>query len=187
VRKENNLQSAKLLSYLRKKHQLTQKDIAIRFDVSSQAVSKWEKGDNLPDARLLFSISRFYGVTVDEILVGNINHERSVTLKGNNMKYLSFFGYTVVILSVIFRLLFMEEQIVLSVIVPLIFMVMGIIAFIKITKYSHKKVTKFSAKQKMILATTTIVYFTLNYCFGIWSESWLLFLVAYIIILNYEE
>lgn len=37
------------LQYLRKKHQLTQEQLAERLDVSRQSVSKWESGAAYPE------------------------------------------------------------------------------------------------------------------------------------------
>lgn len=53
------------LQALRKQKGLTQLDIAERFNYSDKAVSKWEKGDTLPDIETLNDICNFYGVTLD--------------------------------------------------------------------------------------------------------------------------
>ncbi len=55
---------------LRKKHHLSQEELAERLGVSRQAVSKWECGESLPDTDNLITISKLYGVSLDE-LVGN--------------------------------------------------------------------------------------------------------------------
>ena len=68
--KKSNIRSNKtshVLISLRKEYDLTQRDIANRFQVSAQAVSKWERGENLPESRLLLSISRFYELAVNII------------------------------------------------------------------------------------------------------------------------
>ena len=60
----------KKLYELRKKNGLSQEELAARLGVSRQAVSKWECGESLPDTDNLITISRMYGVSLDE-LVGN--------------------------------------------------------------------------------------------------------------------
>ena len=60
----------KKLYELRKKHGLSQEELAERLGVSRQAVSKWECGESLPDTDNLITISKIYGVSLDE-LVGN--------------------------------------------------------------------------------------------------------------------
>ena len=49
---------------------LTQKDIANQFNISFQAVSKWETGETLPDTALLLDLAELLKTTVDNILNG---------------------------------------------------------------------------------------------------------------------
>lgn len=60
----------KKLYELRKARGLSQEELAERLGVSRQAVSKWECGESLPDTDNLITISKIYGVSLDE-LVGN--------------------------------------------------------------------------------------------------------------------
>lgn len=61
---------------LRKKHHLSQEELAEKLGVSRQAVSKWECGESLPDTDNLITISKLYGVSLDE-LVGNKSAEQT--------------------------------------------------------------------------------------------------------------
>lgn len=58
------------ISDLRKRHGMTQVELAEKLLVSPQAVSKWETGLTLPDSEQLLALSRMFGVTINEILVG---------------------------------------------------------------------------------------------------------------------
>lgn len=49
---------------------ITQEKFAQDIGISSQAVSKWERGDGYPDITLLPTIANYFGITIDE-LVGN--------------------------------------------------------------------------------------------------------------------
>lgn len=55
---------------LRKSRNLTQKDLSKRFYISREAISKWERGISLPDYPSLIILSRFYNITINEILAG---------------------------------------------------------------------------------------------------------------------
>ena len=55
----------KNLSALRKKHKLTQIELAEKFNYSDKAVSKWEQGATLPDLDTLKQLCDFYGVSID--------------------------------------------------------------------------------------------------------------------------
>jgi transcriptional regulator with XRE-family HTH domain len=52
----------------REKRGLKQQDLANALSISPQAVSKWERAENLPDIALLAPLARLLGVTVDWLL-----------------------------------------------------------------------------------------------------------------------
>lgn len=52
----------------RKKRNLTQYEVAQKIGVSDQAVSKWEKGECLPDVYNLKLLGRLYGISIDSLL-----------------------------------------------------------------------------------------------------------------------
>ena len=56
------------LRLLREKHGLKQVNLANALQVTPQAVSKWEKGANLPDVHVLTKIARLFDVSTDYIL-----------------------------------------------------------------------------------------------------------------------
>ncbi len=57
-----------LLTTLRKKNGISQKEMAEQLSVSTSAVSKWEHGKNLPDMTMLGSIAETLQVSCDELL-----------------------------------------------------------------------------------------------------------------------
>ena len=59
------------LQELRKQKGLTQEELAQSLYVSRTAVSKWESGRGYPNIDSLKSISKFFGVTIDELLSGD--------------------------------------------------------------------------------------------------------------------
>ena len=52
----------------REKLGLKQHDIAHALQVSPQAVSKWERGENAPDISLLVPLARLLGISTDNLL-----------------------------------------------------------------------------------------------------------------------
>lgn len=58
------------LQELRKQKGMTQEELAEALFVSRTAVSKWESGRGYPNIESLKAISKFYGVTVDQLLSG---------------------------------------------------------------------------------------------------------------------
>lgn len=55
---------------LRRQKGLTQGELGERLGVSFQAVSKWERGETLPDTALLLDLAEVLETTVDHILTG---------------------------------------------------------------------------------------------------------------------
>ena len=62
---------AKLIKKIRKDYNLTQKELADKYNVTYQAVSKWENGLNLPDISLLKQMSKDFNISMDDIVEGN--------------------------------------------------------------------------------------------------------------------
>lgn len=52
---------------LRMERNMTQRELAWYLKVSTQAVSKWERGCTYPDLALLLPIARLFSVTLDEL------------------------------------------------------------------------------------------------------------------------
>ncbi len=62
---------SEIFKFHRKSCSYTQEEIAAILNVTSQAVSKWETGNAMPDITLLVPISRLFGITTDELLGNN--------------------------------------------------------------------------------------------------------------------
>ncbi len=56
------------IATLRKKNNMTQKELAQKLFISDKAVSKWERGQSLPDIIMLTPLAEVLGVTVAELL-----------------------------------------------------------------------------------------------------------------------
>ena len=62
---------AKNIAQYRKAHHDTQLDLATKLNYSDKSVSKWERGESLPDVYILSQIAELYGVSVSA-LIGEI-------------------------------------------------------------------------------------------------------------------
>ena len=67
--------TGEFLKELRTQKQMTQEQVAERFNVSSRTVSRWETGRNMPDISLLTEIADFYEADVREIIEGERKSE----------------------------------------------------------------------------------------------------------------
>ncbi len=58
------------IAALRRQQGLTQAELAERLNYTDKAVSKWERGDSMPDAVTLVQLSREFGVSLDALCAG---------------------------------------------------------------------------------------------------------------------
>lgn len=93
---------AKFIKKLRKDNNLTQKDLADRYKVTYQAVSKWERGLNLPDTSLLKQMSKDFNISIDDILEGEFSKKK------HNIKILYIISITIVIITLIIAIIFIN-------------------------------------------------------------------------------
>ena len=66
----DNEKFGQFLSDLRKEKSMTQKELADKLFVSDKTVSKWERGNSMPNVTLLIPIADVLGITVTELLQG---------------------------------------------------------------------------------------------------------------------
>lgn len=64
------------LQTLRKEKELTQEQLAEKFNVSNRTVSRWETGSNMPDISVLVELAEFYQVDIKEIIDGERKSEQ---------------------------------------------------------------------------------------------------------------
>lgn len=90
--------TAKNLAALRALHKMTQLELGELLNYSDKAISKWERGEAVPDAYVLCELSRIFGVSVDWILTPHSDEERPPR-RGDDRRHiraivtlLAFFG-----------------------------------------------------------------------------------------------
>lgn len=84
---------AKNISRLRVSCGMTQIDLAEKLNYSDKAVSKWERGESIPDITVLKDIADMFGVTLDYLVTDNdaaaVASASSDGLKKNNRTFIS--------------------------------------------------------------------------------------------------
>lgn len=63
---------------LRKRKNMSQETLAEKLFVSRQAVSKWERGEALPDTENLIALSDLFSVSLDELIKGVSLDEKAI-------------------------------------------------------------------------------------------------------------
>lgn len=72
----DNIAVGKTIAKLRQNKNMTQQQLAAALSVSHQAVSKWETGAALPDVQTLMALTRLFGITMEQLLDGEVPEDR---------------------------------------------------------------------------------------------------------------
>lgn len=92
---------AKNIATLRTEAGLTQLKLAEKLNYSDKAVSKWERGESVPDIFMLKEIADTFGVTVDYLLTEEhneeqIKNEKDKRVMGKNRILITFLATSLV-------------------------------------------------------------------------------------------
>ena len=63
------------LVMLRTKSGLTQLQVAEKINYSDKSISKWERGDAIPDVSVMLQLANLYGVSLDDMVTKHENKE----------------------------------------------------------------------------------------------------------------
>lgn len=66
---------AQNLIMLRKQMKLTQIELAEKINYSDKAISKWERGESIPDVSVLLNLAKLFGVNIDFLVTEHNNTE----------------------------------------------------------------------------------------------------------------
>lgn len=83
----NNVQIGKLIAKIRKQKGLTQQQLADKLNLSNKTISKWESGSGSPDISNLSALAEVLGVSVDELLKGELCGTENMETNNISSKY----------------------------------------------------------------------------------------------------
>ena len=126
---------------LRKKHNLSQEQVAEKLKVARQTISKWELGETTPEMDKLIMISELYNITLDELMkeenegkvVNDFNNTNSQKLAGITIKILKGIGIFILIVAILYVFL----------------MIIGFVAFNKVEIDSDSKTTVIQTQEEL--------------------------------------
>ena len=76
---------AKNLTTYRKKAKLTQQELAEKINYSDKSISKWERGEGVPDIYILKKIADLYEITVNDLIGEKVKKTVNVNKKKNRI------------------------------------------------------------------------------------------------------
>lgn len=82
----NQEKIGKFIAEKRKEKKLTQDQLAEKLNISKNAVSKWERGLNLPDVSIMQDLCKILNITLNELFIGEkIVDEKYKEVADNNL------------------------------------------------------------------------------------------------------
>ena len=94
------------LSAYRKRAKMTQAELAEKINYSDKSVSKWERGDGLPDLLVLCKLADLYEIPVDEFLhEGVLLRPKSVLRRRHLLVSMLSIGLVFLIAALVFYIL----------------------------------------------------------------------------------
>ena len=72
----DQIKIGEFLKELRKEHNLSQEQLAEKFNVSSRSISRWENGNTMPDISVMIELADFYDIDIRELLRGERKSEK---------------------------------------------------------------------------------------------------------------
>ena len=81
----NQVDIGKFIAKMRKSKSLTQEQLAEKLGISDRAVSKWERGLNLPDISIMIELCNILDISVNELLTGEIIKEKEYMKKAEEL------------------------------------------------------------------------------------------------------
>lgn len=58
---------------------LKQSELAKMINYSDKSISKWERGEGLPDLKATIKLSEIFGISIDDMLKENTDHDKKIT------------------------------------------------------------------------------------------------------------
>lgn len=174
---------SEFIIYIRKQNGLTQKELGDQLSVTSQAVSKWERGENFPDTEMLLRMSRIYDVSVDDLLRGKKN---SVTSSKSNLLEIRFLLAAILMIFSGGYYYFSGVEKPMDYLVIIGTLILGsVIMYMSIKNKKSRNIT-IDNVSKGTYVIALIVFLVFGLYFGVFYISWLAFPFAYAILMIFH-
>ena len=175
---ELKLISASNIIKLRTEKELTQAELGAKLNYSDKTISKWERGEAIPDAYVLLQMAEIFGVSVDYLLS---NHDSWEAPKDEAQESTRSYSVNVIISIAVIAVMTVALTVfvtmwLLDIIEWRVFIVGGSIAIL--TYMILDCVFKKARHLQFALAAFVMSIFVILYVFVPLAKPWQLFLIA---------
>ena len=184
---------------LRKKHNLSQEELADKLNVSRQTISKWELGESCPDFDKIVPLCEVFNITTEELLrdkkeiVQSENSGKVDVIKAILICVSIFFYFVAIIATVVAEeVLHLNDGLVAATFLVLTAIATIILVFTLLTRKSDQKEVEirdmipnsndsnnqlFKSIASIMAIFFTIIYLIVSFVTGAWHVTWFLWLV----------
>lgn len=179
---------------LRKKHNLSQEELANELNVSRQTVSKWETGESTPDFDKIVPLCEIFDISTEELLrdkkINIEENEDKVDVPKAAMICIAIFLYFVALIAIVIgETVFNLND---GLIVGIFFLICGIatvlIVFACMTRPSKKKEKEEEQNPilKSIIEITSLIfvciYLAVSFLTMAWHLTWIIWIIYSIVV-----
>lgn len=169
---------AENLILLRKRYGYTQLALAEKLSYSDKAVSKWERGEALPDVQTVGEIAHLFHLTIDELLYNTPEHIQKISKQREQNPYrwkLSFLIVSsvwllAIFLFVILNLILVQKPLWLTFIAAVPASMIVFLVFAILTK---RKLLILFFVASLTVSSSLLAFLTIKH-----PNNWLLFLLV---------
>lgn len=166
------------LIHYRKLNNLTQASLAEKINYSDKAVSKWERGESIPDVYTLSLLAELYGITINDLISKEVKVKPKP--KKNTKRNVIITILSVIIVWLVACICYIIPLIFKN--IPNLWMAFIIalpVSFIVLLVFSAlwgNKKTNFACITGLILTIILSIALPLSVCFSM-HKAWLLFIL----------
>jgi len=170
--------SENIMKY-RKLSGLTQNELAEKLNYSDKAVSKWERGDSLPDVIVLKEMANLFGISLDSLTSTQVEKPKrlkSIFNKIYTSKFLISSASTLLVwlvATIVFVMLSLFTQLDKLWLVFILAIPLNCIVLIALCKFWKSGWYNFVTVSSLVLSIALSLYLSLNY-----ENLWLLFTIC---------
>ena len=178
---------------LRKKHGLSQEEVADKLNVSRQTISKWETDSSTPDFDKIIPICELYGISSNELLKGEKEEKENISSMSEEEKahkriggiVFSIFLYFAAVAWIMTSVAALDfDPVISSAIFLLICGVATCIIIYSLIVYKKKKTEEEEKQNKIvkkiddiISIITLVIYLIVSFATMAWHITWIIWII----------
>jgi transcriptional regulator with XRE-family HTH domain len=157
---------AENLTTLRNEAKMTQLELGNAISYSDKAISKWERAEAIPDAYVLMSLAKIFGVTVDYLL-----RDHKGRVRAKKINYASVIMLAIIAIYTVFAIPYITVLLTTGISYWMFFIYATVVSLVVLTVFNSVwGITKLNI---LIVSALTASIIVMIYCIFLpWGNFW---------------